>query len=469
MSVTAAILGQGRLNAIWVRLVAAAAVLCLILLVSAGILLNQLFQAALERNFEARLRAVLDGLLATVEVAEDGSPIIQSELADTRFTLPLSGWYWQVTPPAGKNLSDLASASLLEQRLRPTLEDLAERGEDGIARFYLTDTNGARLRAIEQGFKLFGGNDEFSFLVAGNFDELKAEADAFSRTLFTILGLLGLGLVIAILVQVHFGLRPLRTLQQRLTAIREGKSERLEGVFPTEIQPVADELNLLIQSNSEVVDRARTQVGNLAHALKTPLSVLGNEAQLNPGPLADKVIEQSRMMRDQVSLYLDRARRAARAQTLGAVTEVEPVLAGLARTLMRIHQDRGIAIVVECRPGLKFRGEKQDLEEMAGNLLDNACKWARKNILVEVTPLRPDAADSRTWLEINVGDDGPGLPEDKRAEAMKRGRRLDETKPGSGLGLSIVTETAQMYGGTLRLGAAKLGGLAAILKLPAVV
>jgi signal transduction histidine kinase len=469
MSVTTAILGQGRLNAIWVRLVGAAAVLCLILLVSAGILLNQLFQAALERNFEARLRAVLDGLLATVEVAEDGSPIIQSELADTRFTLPLSGWYWQVTPPAGKNLSDLASASLLEQRLRPTLEDLAERGEDGIARFYLTDTNGARLRAIEQGFKLFGGNDEFSFLVAGNFDELKAEADAFSRTLFTILGLLGLGLVVAILVQVHFGLRPLRTLQQRLTAIREGKSERLEGVFPTEIQPVADELNLLIQSNSEVVDRARTQVGNLAHALKTPLSVLGNEAQLNPGPLADKVIEQSRTMRDQVSLYLDRARRAARAQTLGAVTEVEPVLAGLARTLMRIHQDRGIAIVVECRPGLKFRGEKQDLEEMAGNLLDNACKWARKNILVEVTPLRPDAADSRTWLEINVGDDGPGLPEDKRAEAMKRGRRLDETKPGSGLGLSIVTETAQMYGGTLRLGAAKLGGLAAILKLPAVV
>jgi signal transduction histidine kinase len=468
MSVTTALLGHGRFNALWVRLVGAAAVISLVLLVSAGILLNQLFQAALERNFEARLRAVLDGLLATVEVAEDGSPIIQSELADTRFTLPLSGWYWQVTPPGGKNLSDLASASLLEQRLRPTLEDLAERGEDGIARFYLRDTNGARLRAIEQGFKLFGGNDEFSFLVAGNFDELKAEADAFRRTLFIILGLLGLGLVVAILVQVHFGLRPLRTLQQRLTAIREGRAERLEGLFPNEIQPVADELNLLIQSNSEVVDRARTQVGNLAHALKTPLSVLGNEAQLNPGPLADKVIEQSRTMRDQVSLYLDRARRAARAQTLGAVTEIEPVLAGLARTLMRIHQDRGLTIAIDCRAGLKFRGEKQDLEEMAGNLLDNACKWGRKAIAVEVALLKPDPADGRTWLEITVGDDGPGLPEDKRAEAMKRGRRLDETKPGSGLGLSIVNETAQMYGGNLRLGEAKLGGLAAILKLPAV-
>jgi signal transduction histidine kinase len=468
MSLTTALLGRGRFNALWVRLVGAAAVLCLILLVSAGILLNQLFQAALERNFEARLRAVLDGLLATVEVAEDGSPIIQSELADTRFTLPLSGWYWQVTPPAGKNLSDLASASLLEQRLKPTAADLSDRGEDGIARFYLTDTNGARLRAIEQGFKLFGGNDEFSFLVAGNFDELKAEADAFRQTLAIILGLLGLGLVLAILVQVHFGLRPLRTLRQRLTSIREGKAERLEGHFPTEIQPVADELNLLIQSNIEIVDRARTQVGNLAHALKTPLSVLGNEAQLNPGPLADKVIEQSHTMRDQVSLYLDRARRAARAQTLGAVTEIEPVLAGLSRTLMRIHQDRGLTINIDCRAGLKFRGEKQDLEEMAGNLLDNACKWGRKTIAVEVAQLKPDTGDGRLWLEMTVSDDGPGLPEDKRAEAMKRGRRLDETKPGSGLGLSIVTETAQMYGGTLRLGTSKLGGLAAILRLPAV-
>jgi len=442
-------------------------VVILILLVSAGVLLTELFQTALERNFEARLKAVLDGLLATVEVAEDGSPIIQSELADTRFTLPLSGWYWQVTPPAGKQLSDLASPSLLEQRLHPTADDLASRDSEGIARFYLTDSNGARLRAIEQSFTLFGGNDAFSFTVAGNFDELKAEADNFRRTLTSILGLLGLGLVLAIFVQVRFGLRPLRTMQQRLTAIREGRAERLEGSYPSEIQPVADELNLLIQSNSEVVERARTQVGNLAHALKTPLSVLGNEARLNPGPLGDKVLEQSRTMRDQVNLYLDRARRAARAQTLGAVTEVEPVLAALARTLARIHQDKGLAIAVECRAGIKFRGERQDLEEMAGNLLDNACKWARKDILVEVAVLKPEA-DGRNWLEIIVGDDGAGLPEDKRAEAMKRGRRLDETKPGSGLGLSIVTETAQMYGGSLRLETARLGGLAAILRLPAV-
>jgi signal transduction histidine kinase len=458
---------RSRLNSLWVRLVAAAAVVIVILLVSAGVLLTELFQTALERNFESRLKAVLDGLLATVEVAEDGSPIIQSELADTRFTLPLSGWYWQVTPPTGKQLSDLASPSLLEQRLHPTADDLASRDADAIARFYLTDSNGARLRAIEQSFTLFGGNDAFSFLVAGNFDELKAEADSFRRTLTSILALLGLGLVLAIFVQVHFGLRPLRTMQQRLTAIREGRAERLEGNYPSEIQPVADELNLLIQSNSEVVERARTQVGNLAHALKTPLSVLGNEARTNPGPLADKVVEQSRTMRDQVNLYLDRARRAARAQSLGAVTEVEPVLAALARTLAHIHQDKALAIAVECRAGIKFRGERQDLEEMAGNLLDNACKWARKDIVIEVAVLKPEA-DWRNWLEITVSDDGPGLPEDKRAEAVKRGRRLDETKPGSGLGLSIVTETAQMYGGSLALSSAKLGGLAATLRLPAV-
>jgi signal transduction histidine kinase len=454
-----------RLNSLSLRLIASAALVSLVLLAAAGLLLAQLFQAALERNFDARLKAVLDGLLANVELAENGAPAMPTELADTRFTLPLSGWYWQVSPPLGKDLPELASPSLLEQRLSPPLTELARRDAEGVAHFYLTDQNGIRLRAIEQRFKLFGSEDEFSFLVAGNFDELKAEADAFRQTLVTVLALLGLGLLLAIFVQVRFGLRPLAALQRRLTQIREGKAERLEGHYPKEIQPVADELNLLIQSNSEIVERARTQVGNLAHALKTPLSVLTNEARLHPGPLADKVLEQAATMRDQVSLYLDRARRAARAQTLGAVTEVEPVLAALARTLQRIHQDKGVTIEVRCPPAAKFRGERQDLEEMAGNLLDNACKWCRGRILVEV---RQDMADGRPWLEIWVGDDGPGLPPDKRAEAMKRGRRLDETKPGSGLGLSIVTETAAMYGGKLRLDQSPLGGLASVLRLPAV-
>jgi signal transduction histidine kinase len=280
--------------------------------------------------------------------------------------------------------------------------------------------------------------------------------------------LLGFGLLASILLQVRVALKPMQRMQQSLSAIRGGKAERLEGEFPSEMQPVADELNLLIHANTEVIDRARTQVGNLAHALKTPLSVLTNEAQDNKSDFARKVSEQTRIMRDQVSLYLDRARRAARAQSIGSATEVEPVLAALGRTIMRINQDKGVQIDVAVAPGLKFRGETQDLEEMAGNLIDNASKWSNRAVKVSAAPVIDQVDGARNWLLITVDDDGPGLPAEKRGDAVKRGKRLDESKPGSGLGLSIVTETAGMYGGSVVLGDAELGGLRVQLKLPAV-
>jgi signal transduction histidine kinase len=449
------------------RLILSSAAVSIVLLVAAGVLLAGLFQAALERNFDARLQAVLDGLLANVEVGADGLPAINGQLADTRFSLPLSGWYWQVTPPADSGGGDLASESLLDERLEPPAATLTARDSSGVATFYLIDSNGARLRAIEQKFVLPGSEMQFSFVVAGNFDELRGEADAFRNTLFATLALLGAGLLLAMLVQVRFGLRPLQRMQESLSLIREGKAEKLEGEFATELQPVAEELNLLIQSNSEIIERARTQVGNLAHALKTPLSVLTNEAETQKGALASKVTEQVGVMRDQVNLYLDRARRAARAQGLGAVSEVEPVLSGLARTLQRIHRDKNISISVKCDAGLKFRGERQDLEEVAGNLLDNASKWAEGRVAVAAELQREVASDGRHWLHIIVDDDGPGLPPDKRAEALKRGRRLDETKPGSGLGLSIVTETISMYNGSIELLDAPLGGLRVKMRLPA--
>lgn len=456
-----------RLNSLAFRLTASAALVSIILLIVAGVLLGYLFQRAVERNFDARLQAVLDGLLATVELAEGGSLTMQGALADTRFKLPLQGWYWQITPVGGEPGEGLVSESLLEERLTPP-EDLASRRDRAnIARFYLTDSTGTRLRAIEQTYSLFGGSKLYSFLVTGNFDELRAEIAAFNNTLVVVLALLGVGLLGALTVQVRYGLRPLRALQSELADIREGLKERLAGDYPEEVSPIATELNLLIQSNSEIVERARTQVGNLAHALKTPLSVLANEAGLRPGDLASKVAEQTAIMGDQVSLYLDRARRAARAQTLGSATIVKDVVEAIARTLMRIHMERHIEIEVDCPPGLRFRGERQDLEEMMGNLLDNASKWARRRIVVTASQPKIDPADGRVWLEIEVGDDGPGLPPEQRLAALKRGHRIDETKPGSGLGLSIVAETAAMYNGRITLDQARLGGLLAVLRLPA--
>ena len=456
-----------RANSLAFRLIVTSSVISIVMLALAALLLGQLFSSALERNFDSRLRAVLDSLLSDAELGANGAPQLSQQLSDPRFGLPLSGWYWQVEPPANSSIPDLASASLLEQRLAPTPDMLANRDADGIASFYMFDTGNIKLRVIEQDLQLPGSDRIYNFTVAGNFDELRAEVQAFRQTMFLVLALLGLGLVVAMVAQVMFGLRPLRQVQQGLTAIREGKAERLEGEFAAEIQPVADELNLLIQSNSEVIERARTQVGNLAHALKTPLSVLTNEAGAHQGPLAGKVKEQTEVMRDQVSMYLDRARRAARAQGLGAITDVKPVLDGLARTLERIYRDKGVSVAVNCDPALKFRGEKQDLEEMAGNLMDNACKWATARIEVVAQPAKERAADGRAWFTLCVDDDGPGLPPDKRAEALKRGRRLDESKPGSGLGLSIVRETVAMYSGKLELADAGGGGLRVQLRLPA--
>ncbi|MGL4295187.1 MAG: hypothetical protein ACRCTG_05685, partial [Aestuariivirga sp.] len=195
------------------RLILSSAAVSIVLLVLAAILLATLFQQALERNFDARLQAVMDGLLANVDPAPDGTPLLDSELADTRFSLPLSGWYWQVQVDDGKKLPGLASASLLEQRLNPDGGLLARRRPDGVASFFMTDVNGTQLRVIQQNFKLGDNERNYSFLVAGNFDELKGEIDAFRRTLFVVLGLLGIGLMVAVLLQVNYGLLPLKRLR----------------------------------------------------------------------------------------------------------------------------------------------------------------------------------------------------------------------------------------------------------------
>jgi signal transduction histidine kinase len=241
-----------------------------------------------------------------------------------------------------------------------------------------------------------------------------------------------------------------------------------------EIAPLARETNALIDANRAIVERARTHVGNLAHAIKTPLSVIVNEAnsqnanRLGRDPFAAKVLEQADVMRDQVAHHLERARIAARLTVIGTVTDVAPAIDALRRTMEKIHRDRGIVIDLQADPMAQFRGEKQDFEEMAGNLVDNACKWADGRVFIEVLVERQGATDPMPKLRIIVDDDGRGLSAAERATVARRGQRLDETKPGSGLGLSIVTDLAALYGGSLTLGTAPIGGLRAELVLPGV-
>lgn len=298
--------------------------------------------------------------------------------------------------------------------------------------------------------------------MAGDAAEIDRDLSEFTRLLIAALCVLGLGLLIATFFQVRFGLRPLRAIRQKLAEIRSGEAEKLEGEIPDEIRPLQRELNALIQSNHEIVDRARTHVGNLAHALKTPLSVISNEARTHKGPLSDKVVEQAEIMRTQITHHLDRARVAARSSVIGDITDVDQVLQALKRTLDRIYGERGLDLIVEASTGLKFQGERQDFEEMVGNLLDNACKWAKSRVTADAKQ-----ADGAARFTVIVDDDGPGLSKVELAKGVKRGQRLDESKPGSGLGLSIVADLAHLYKGHFELEPSPEGGLRAKLELPA--
>jgi signal transduction histidine kinase len=322
-----------------------------------------------------------------------------------------------------------------------------------------------RLRLVERDVDL-GQDGRFLVAVGGDAAELDDEILAFNGAIAMTFVMLAAVLLLTTLFQVRFGLAPLKRISRGLAAIRSGKAEKLEGSFPVEIEPLARETNALIDANREIVERARTHVGNLAHALKTPLSVIMNEAAArSDDPLAGKVKEQAGIMREQVTRHLERARIAARVAVVGTLTDVAPVVQALARTMEKTHHDTRLAIDVDVPEEARFRGERQDLEEMVGNLVDNACKWASARVAIEV--LREQPAPGRNVVRVVVDDDGPGLTPSERDQVAKRGRRLDETKPGSGLGLSIVVELAGLYGGALHLGTAPIGGLRAELTLPA--
>jgi len=421
-----------------------------ILLVS-GIILVALYREATERAFDRRMLVYVTALAADLAAGENEQRAAPAA-GDPYFDLPLSGWYWQVSQP-GQSLRDLRTSLSLIGSTLPALDATAEHDpETGIRRGYAIGPDDRMLRIVERDITL-GGEEEFVVAVAGPDDEIASDVRSFSIAITVTFGLLGIALALSTLLQIRFGLRPLKRLRTALISVRSGEVERIPGDYPQDIAPLASEINLLISSNRDILERARTQVGNLAHALKTPLSVLTNEARARPGPLAEIVEEQSGIMRDQITYYLDRARAAALAGTLGTVTPVAPVVEGLARTFAKIYRDKDLDIEIE---GVA--------DEMLGNLLDNACKWAAGRVVVTAAKA---GQGGHVDLRVSICDDGPGVDgEEQRSEMLKRGRRLDESKPGSGLGLSIVSDLAALYRGRLRLEKAAIGGLQAVLELP---
>jgi signal transduction histidine kinase len=454
-----------RSNSLALRLFLTATAWTVVILVVTGLVLSSLYRHAVERSFDRRLGVYLRTLVADLSAPPDepGEKFPQS-LGEPLFELPLSGWYWQVTRTDPDKSDIRASRSLWDAGL-PHLQDLGVApGPDGSREGYVDGPEDQRLRLLERSIDL-GEEGHYLVAVAGDAAEIAAETRSFDQALTVTFVLLAVVLLLTTMFQVRFGLLPLKRLTTALAAIRAGTAERLEGDFPEEIAPLARETNALIEANREIVERARTHVGNLAHALKTPLSVMVNEANAHGrDALSEKVLEQTAIMRDQVARHLERARLAARLTTIGTVTEVAPVATALARTMEKIHRDRGVSVRVDADAQAKFRGERPDLEEMIGNLVDNACKWAASEVAIGVAR---ETSESGPAIRVVVDDDGRGLSAGEREQVAKRGQRLDETKPGSGLGLSIVVELARLYGGRLTLGVSPAGGLRAELVLPA--
>ncbi len=456
-----------RRNSLSLRLLRSAALWIVVALAAAAIILTSLFQRTVENAFDDRLAAFLVTIIEAVARPPAGQVAGPINLVEQRFEQQYSGWYWQI-----RRVSDgvpvLWSKSLFTDEL-VFPDPNAPVNEEGHQSIAMTGPEGESIRVIRSVVALpgasLGAGESYEVLVSGNATELAGDIAVFRNSVIVTLGALGFGLIIAMLFQVRWGLRPLDKVRSGLAELRSGKRPRFDGPFPAEIEPLAKELNALLDSNQEIVKRARTQVGNLAHGLKTPLSVITNEARAGKGPFAEKVAEQAELMKQQITHYLDRARIAAGVEVIGAVTEVEPVVGRLTRAMQRIHGERSLAISADVPAAARFKGEQQDFEEIVGNLFDNACKWAKGRVALSVAYEAPKG-DAPARLALKVEDDGPGLTPEQMKEATRRGKRLDETKPGSGLGLSIVCDLVGLYGGRLNLARSPMGGLSAAVDLP---
>ena len=444
------------------RLVLLAGIWSVVILVVTGVFLTALFHEESVSRFDDGLFDVANGLYAGSNVNETGD-VDAPALTDSRATRAYSGKYWQIAEPAPGRLHALQrSRSLWDSELKgPDGGVTALQATPGKPVYYdAVGPVGEPLRAVAMLARLRGRAAPVIFMAAEDRSPLDEDARRFAVETAGGLLFLGVGLVLVVFVQVRVGLQPLFALRREVAAVRTGQADRLVHDYPSELEPLARELNALVAHDQEVVERQRTHVGNLAHALKTPLSVMLAEAEQHPGPLADVVTRQADAMREQVDHHLRRARAAARTQGSRERTEVAPVLEELTLTLERIFQDRTVEIDWRAPDELCFQGERQDLMEMIGNILENACKYGGGRIRA--------VAEAREAgrLELVVEDNGTGLPDDRHAEVLKRGARLDESAPGSGLGLSIVDELARAYGGSVSLAASAWGGLRVTLELP---
>lgn len=433
------------------RMIFIASAWILLLLAGGGFALDRVLTGAITRNFDDQLDYLLTSMIVSAEIDSEGEVIFNRELADQRFFEPYSGLYWQVS---GKGFRPYPSRSLWDRVLR-----VHAHAPNGSVHTY--DSNefiDEKLRVAERDVKLPRSNTWWRFQIAQSRAMLDAQIAALRQTLVRSFLLLGLGLIVMAALQTWYGLLPLKKLRRDLAAMRGGTSPRIEGPLPAEVAPMVEELNGLIQHNERQAEEARRHAGNLAHALKTPLTVVMNAAAAGSDDLPETVVREARTMRRQIDHHLARARAVGRRGSAHSRAEVWPSIEAVERAVARLY--RHVRIDVDGRKDLSAHIERQDLDDLLGNLVENAAKYGGGSVFITV-------GATAGFVEILVEDDGTGIPEADRVRIFDRGVRLDSGKPGTGLGLAIVRDVAEIYEGTVSLEESEdLGGLLVRLRLP---
>ena len=424
------------------------------LLAIGGFALDRVLTSSIVRNFDGQLNYALTAMVSSAEIGPDGEVFFSRPLGDQRFFEPYSGLYWQVSAPGQ---TPFRSRSLWDRALDPHLDEPADKR---IQAYTSNEWPTEPIRIVERYASIPGSTTSFRFQVAQSTADLDEQVRRLRSTLGWSFSVLGAGLLILVALQATFGLWPLRRVSRAIAAIRSGDETRVASDFPPEIAPLVAELNALLAHTEAQAEAARMHAGNLAHALKTPMSVLMGEAKAGAADLPTSVLRETAMMQRQVDHHLARARAIGRRAAVGVRAPVWPSLEALVRAITRIYDERGVVIDITGDRAAAFRGEKQDLEEMLGNLLDNAAKYGGGRVFVTV-------GREGGFVTVEVEDDGPGIPEARRGELFQRGARLDTALPGTGLGLAIVRDVAEIYGGEVTLGeSGDLGGLCVTLRLP---
>jgi signal transduction histidine kinase len=441
-----------RVGSLTRRMIVVAAFWITALLLMGGFALDRVLSASIVQNFDDQLEYVLNAMIASSEIGPDGEVRFNRQPADQRFIEPYSGVYFQIS---GEGADTFPSRSLWDRRLQ-----VQDRHRDVNVHVYDSDEfEGEPLRITERDVILPGSNVRWRFQVAQSREMIDAQIRQLRSTLFWSFLALGIGLLILAALQTFYGLWPLRRVRQDVAAIRSGAKTRITEAFPNEVQPLTEEINQLLAHNEDQAEEARRHAGNLAHALKTPLTVITNAATANAPDLADTVCREATVMRRQVDHHLARARAIGRRASAHARAHVWESVEAVQRAVDRLYEN--VTVDIAGEKSVQVRVERQDLDEMIGNLVENAAKYGGGRVFVTVEPR--DGV-----IDIIVEDDGRGIPQQEREAIFQRGARLDTDKPGTGLGLAIVRDVAEIYGGRVSLEESEdLGGLLARLSLPA--